>query len=55
MVKDPQDTGTIDLFDKLQDDSCRQLVRTTSITRANRPESANHPEPEPIQKQIRLF
>ena len=55
MAKDPQDTDTIDLFGKLQDNSCRQLVRTTSITRANRPKPANHPEPEPPQKQIRLF
>lgn len=27
MAKDPQDTGTIDLFGKLQDNSRRQTVR----------------------------
>jgi hypothetical protein len=55
MAKDPKDTGTIDLFGKLQDDSRRQTVKTASMTKANRSESANRPEPEPPQKQIRLF
>ena len=31
MAKNPKDTGTIDLFSKLQDDSRRQIVRTASV------------------------
>jgi hypothetical protein len=55
MAKDPKDTSTIDLFSKFQSDSRRQIVRTVNITAANKPEPANRPEPEPPQKQIRLF
>ena len=55
MAKDPQDTDTIDLFGKLQDNSRRQTVRTASMTKANRSEPTNRPKPEPPQKQIKLF